>query len=122
MRQVAPSFRRGLSLNKGFTLIELLIVIAIIAILATMAIPKIQEYRKAALIGKLTNNARLCLSAYAQQEAVSGVSGAVSVTANVPPGCSGNASSCTCSEGNVSVTCSVGTNGEISCSTGGSSG
>ncbi|AAC07383.1 prepilin-type N-terminal cleavage/methylation domain-containing protein [Aquifex aeolicus] len=116
MSQVTQSFRKSLSLNKGFTLIELLIVIAIIAILATMAIPKIQEYRRAALIGKLTNNARLCLSAYAQQEAVSGVTGAVSVTANVPPGCTGDASSCTCSEGGVSVTCSVQNDGSITCS------
>jgi len=117
MRQVTQSFRRGISLNKGFTLIELLIVIAIIAILATMAIPKIQEYRKAALIGKLTNDARLCLSAKAQEAALDNITGAPSFNVTVPGTCS-NATdtSCTCSDGGVSVTCSLTDNGTVECS------
>ena len=115
MRELYQSFSRGVRLNKGFTLIELLIVIAIIAILATMAIPKIQEYRKSALIGKLTNDARLCLSAYAQQEAVKGITGAPQLAVNIPKNCRGNATSCTCSDGGVSVTCTVDQNGNVSC-------
>lgn len=118
MRELYQSFSRGVGLNKGFTLIELLIVIAIIAILATMAIPKIQEYRKSALIGKLTNDARLCLSAYAQQEAVKGISGAPELAVNIPETCKGSnnsATSCTCSDGGVSVTCTVDQNGNVSC-------
>lgn len=115
MRELYQSFSRGVRLNKGFTLIELLIVIAIIAILATMAIPKIQEYRKSALIGKLTNDARLCLTAYAQQEAVEGISGATNLAVNIPQNCQGDATSCTCSDGGVSVTCTVDQNGNVSC-------
>ena len=119
MRELYQSFSRGVRLNKGFTLIELLIVIAIIAILATMAIPKIKEYRKSALIGKLMNDAGLCLSAYAQQEAVKGISGAPQLAVNIPKTCkNGNnsATKCECTEGGVTVRCTVDSEtGSVSC-------
>jgi len=117
MKRISKFFSVSTKLNKGFTLIELLIVIAIIAILATMAIPRIQEYRKSAAIAKLTNDARMCLSALAQQAALTGISGALSI--DIPDHCNGDSTNmtCACSDTSVGVTvnCSADTAGVVSC-------
>ena len=127
MRGIYKSFNRGVSLSKGFTLIELLIVIAIIAILATLAVPKIQEYREAAIVGKLTNDARICVSAKVRAATLKETGLDDNPSISVPSSCQNDANtpsstsqdiSCTCEDTNsgISVTCTYDADtGDISC-------